>query len=211
MQGSYSPIVRAVFSLLLTQGVVSTTQADNGISTAISGFGTIGGTYTGDSAYTYVHNSSEFKATNGQFDLGLDSRIGVQAIFTYGTQLSVVVLEEAKRRGSENFSLGAEWAYLQYAPADDVKLRLGRVALATFLMSDSRDVGYAQAWFRAPNEVYQTEPFEPSMADRYSGMQAGGRSDSTWQAPMELRVKRNAAALSPARSAQSPRTTSRLP
>ena len=160
MQRCYSSVVRAVFGLLLTLGVVSTTQADNGISTTISGFGTIGGTYTGDAAYTYIHNPSEFKATNSQFDLGLDSRIGVQATFTYGTQLSVIVQEEAKRRGSENFSLGSEWAYLQYAPIGDVKLRLGRVALATFLMSDSRDVGYAQPWFRAPNEIYEADPFE---------------------------------------------------
>jgi hypothetical protein len=144
----------------LTLGAVSAAQADNGISTTINGFGTIGGTYTGDSAYTYVHNPSEFKATNSQFDLGLDSRIGVQANFSYGTDLSIIVEEEAKRRGSENFALGTEWAFIQYTPTADVKLRLGRVALATFLMSDSRDVGYAQPWFNAPNEMYGSEPFE---------------------------------------------------
>ncbi len=129
-------------------------------STTISGYGTIGGSYTGDSHLSYLHNASEFKATNSQFDLGLDSRIGVQATISYGTQLSVILQEEAKRRGSDDFSPGTEWAFVQYSPTTDVKLRLGRVALATFLMSDFRDVGYAQPWFVAPNEIYADEPFE---------------------------------------------------
>lgn len=160
MHGVKTPARRAAQCMALILAAGSAAHADNGISTTINGFGTVGGTYTGDSAYTYIHNPSEFKATNSQFDLGLDSRIGVQADFTYGTDLSVIVQEEAKRRGSENFSLGTEWAFLQYAPTSAVKLRLGRVALATFLMSDSRDVGYAQPWFNAPNEMYATEPFE---------------------------------------------------
>ena len=160
MQGLQSLSIRAALGMALMFAAGSAARADNGISTTISGFGTVGGTFTGDSAYTYIHTVSEFKATNSQFDLGLDSRIGVQANFTYGTYLSVIVQEEAKRRGSENFSLGTEWAFLQYAPTPDVKLRLGRVVLATFLMSDSRDVGYAQPWFNAPNEIYGSEPFE---------------------------------------------------
>jgi hypothetical protein len=146
-------------AIALGLGLVQMANGDD-FSTAISGYGTVGGTYTGNSAYTYIQNGSQFKATNSQFDLGLDSRIGAQATFTYGTDLSVIVQEEAKRRGSENFSLGTEWAFVQYKPTDDLKLRLGRVALATFLMSDFRDVGYAQTWFIAPNEVYSSEPFE---------------------------------------------------
>jgi hypothetical protein len=159
MQGLQTLFIRAALGLPLMLAAGSVARADNGINTTIGGFGTLGGTYTGD-GYTYFNNPSEFKATNSQFDLGLDSRIGVQADFTYGSELSVIVQEEAKRRGSENFSLGTEWAFLQYAPTSDVKVRLGRVALATFLMSDSRDVGYAQPWFHAPNEIYTSEPFE---------------------------------------------------
>jgi hypothetical protein len=135
-------------------------EADEGFTTAVSGYGTIGGTYSGNSAYTFVQNASDYKATNSQFDLGIDSRIGVQATFAYGTEFSVIVQEEAKRRGSEDFSLGTEWAFLQYTPTSDLKLRLGRMALATFLMSDYRDVGYAQPWFHAPNDIYAAEAFE---------------------------------------------------
>jgi hypothetical protein len=153
-----SPLRVFVF-VALPLFVAHAANAD-GFNTTISGFGSLGGTYTGNSNYAYVLNTSDFKATNSQFDLGLDSRIGVQATFTYGSDMSVVVQEEAKRRGSENFDPGTEWAYFQYTPTSDIKLRFGRVALATFLTSDSRDVGYAQPWFTAPNEVYAAEPFE---------------------------------------------------
>jgi hypothetical protein len=43
----------------------------------------------------------------------------------------------------------------------------GRVVLPTFVVSDSIDVGYSVPWFRAPNEVYATNPF-----DYFDGAQA---------------------------------------
>jgi hypothetical protein len=160
MQVGKRSLLHAYASLCAGLCLTGGASADDDLHLSLSGFGTIGGTYTGNSGYTYVHNDSEFKATNSQFDLGLDSRIGAQATITYGSKFTVIVEEEAKRRGSENFSLGTEWAFIQYSPTPEWKLRVGRVALATFLESDSRDVGYAQPWFHAPNELYGSEPFE---------------------------------------------------
>jgi hypothetical protein len=147
-------------SIILALCLSNAAQADDGFNTTINGYGTIGGTYTGNSSLTYIQSPTEYKATNSQFDLGVDSRIGVQGTFAYGDKISIVVQEEAKRRGSENFSLGTEWAFFQYKPTDDLKLRLGRVVLAAFLTSDYREVGYAQPWFTAPNELYGLESIE---------------------------------------------------
>jgi hypothetical protein len=160
MQGCYSALVPAAFSLLLTLGVVSTAQADNGISTTISGYGTVGGTMTSDGNYAYIHDPTEFTGATHQFDLGLDSRIGAQAVIDFGSGFSVTVQELARQRGSEKFDLGTEWAFVQYSPDPDWKFRLGRVALATYLFSDSREVGYAAPWFRAPNELYGSESLQ---------------------------------------------------
>ena len=144
-------------SLLIAWGVA---VADNGISTTLSGYGTLGGTMTSDGNYAYVHDGSEFTGAAHQFDLGLESRIGVQAVIDFGSGFSVTVQELARQRESEKFDLGTEWAFLQYSPAPDWKFRLGRVALATFLYSDSREVGYAAPWFRAPNEIYGSETLQ---------------------------------------------------
>jgi hypothetical protein len=160
MQGCHSPLVRAAASLLLTLGVISTTHADNGISTTVNGYATVGGTFTSDDHYAYIHDGTEFQGAGSQFDVGLESRIGVQAVIDFGSGFSVTAQELAKQRGSDEFSLGTEWLFAQYSPDSDWKLRLGRVALATFLFSDSREVGYAAPWFRAPNELYGSESFQ---------------------------------------------------
>jgi hypothetical protein len=159
MQGVKTPAVPAALGLLMTLGLVTATRADDGVTTTITGYGTVGGTFTSDSNYAYRHDATEFTGASNTLDVGLESRIGVQALFDFGSGLSVTVQEVARRRGSEDFDLGTEWLYAQYAPTSDWKFRLGRVVLPTFLLSDSREVGYAAPWFRAPNEIYASEPF----------------------------------------------------
>jgi hypothetical protein len=53
-----------------------------------------------------------------------------------------------------NPKLELEWAFVKVAPLSGLSLRVGRIALPTFVVSDSRNVGYANTWLRAPNEVY---------------------------------------------------------
>jgi hypothetical protein len=50
--------------------------------------------------------------------------------------------------------------YVQYAPTPEWKLRVGRVALDTFLFSESREVGYSLPWFESPPALYGAEPFQ---------------------------------------------------
>jgi hypothetical protein len=136
-----------------------TVLADD-ITTSVSGYGTVGGTLTSDGHYAYYHNSSEFTGASNSLDVGLESRVGVQAVVTFASQWSVTAQEVAKLRGSSNFDPGTEWLYAQYQPISDLKVRLGRVVLPVFLMSDTINVGYAAPWFRAPNDVYFAEPLE---------------------------------------------------
>jgi hypothetical protein len=161
MRGFNSPAVHGVFAVVLALGLglATTARAGDGVATTITGYGTLGGTFVSDGDYAYRHDSSEFVGATNRFDVGLESRIGVQAVFDFGSGFSVTAQEVARRRGSEDFSLGTEWLYAQYSPAAEWKLRVGRVVLPTFLLSDSREVGYAAPWFRAPNEIYASEPF----------------------------------------------------
>ncbi|MEP6546066.1 MAG: porin [Gammaproteobacteria bacterium] len=148
----------AIACIALMLAAVGAAGAD-GLTTTVSGFGTLGGSFTSDSHYAYIHDPSEFRGATNQFDVGLESRVGLQATFGFGSGLSVTVQEVARERGDKTFDPATEWLYLQYEPGSDWKLRLGRVALATFLYSDSRLVGYAAPWFHSPNEVYSAEPF----------------------------------------------------
>ncbi len=145
--------------MTLTLGAAGITRAED-FSTSLSGYGTVGGTFTSDKNFSYVHGTQEFTGASNTLDIGLDSRIGVQAVFDFGNGFSVTAQELAKQRGDQSFDLGTEWLYLQYQPTQDFKLRLGRVVVATFLLSDSINVGYAATWFRAPNELYSQQPFQ---------------------------------------------------
>src|SRR5581483_9600703 len=139
---------------------LAATSARADITTTISGFGTVGGSFTSNENYAYRHDASEFSGASNHFDVGLESRFGLQVKFDFGSGLSVTAQEVLRRRGDTDFDPGTEWAYLQYSPTSDWQVRLGRVVLPTFMYSDSRQVGFAQPWFRSPVEVYSQLPFD---------------------------------------------------
>jgi hypothetical protein len=149
---------RAALGAVLLLGCAAASADDIGVT--ITGYGTLGGTFISDTQLAYHHDPTEFKGASEQFDLGLESRLGLQAVLDFGSGFSVTAQELIRERASDEFSLGTEWLYLQYAPTSSLKLRLGRVVLASFLFSDSRNVGYAAPWFRAPNEIYGANPAE---------------------------------------------------
>ena len=145
--------VQAAVCATLLSGWAGAAAADD-ITTTLSGYGTLGGTFTSNTHSAYHHDGTEFTGAAEQFDLGIESRLGLQAVVDFGSGFSVTVQELIRQRGSDEFSLGTEWLYLQYSPDSAWKFRLGRVVVPTFLLSESRNVGYAAPWFRAPNEVY---------------------------------------------------------
>jgi hypothetical protein len=66
--------------------------------------------------------------------------------------------------------IGVEWLFAQFAPTSNLDLRIGRVVLPAFMISDSRNVGYSQPWLRAPVEVYTVMPLS-----NLDGVQANWR------------------------------------
>ena len=146
-------------ALAVAATLAATTAARADITTTFSGFGTVGGSFTGNSDFSYNHDASEYVGASNQFDIGLESRLGLQGKVDFGEGFSVTAQEVFRLRGSNQFDPGTEWLYVQYSPDADFQIRLGRVVLPVFLYSDSRQVGYAAPWFRAPNEVYASFPF----------------------------------------------------
>jgi len=156
----FNPISRACgVALLAGLGAVPSNAAENEITTAISGYGTVAATVTDDSDTQYISSLQQFKGATKQPDIGGESRLGLQGVITFGSQFSVTAQALAKRRGNTDFDIGTEWLFGQYTPIPGLDLRLGRVAMPTFLVSDTRNVGYAATWLRAPNEVYTVMPF----------------------------------------------------
>jgi hypothetical protein len=66
-------------------------------------------------------------------------------------------LQGLVRKNGNNDQFGAElaWAFAKIRLNDDFSLRLGRIGLPVYMISDVRNVGYANIMLRPPNEVYR--------------------------------------------------------
>ena len=173
MHLGYRNTCRGAVCAVLTLAAATSARAD--VTTTFSGFGTVGGTFTSNSDYAFRHDASEFTGASNQFDIGLESRLGLQAKVDFGSGFSVTAQEVFRQRGDTDYDPGTEWLYVQYSPASDWQIRLGRVVLATFLFSDSRQVGFAQPWFRSPVEVYAALPFNNLDGGQVSWQKTVGR------------------------------------
>ena len=131
-------------------------------------------TFNGYATLGLVHSSEERADVLGSFLLErgagftanwsaeVDSRIGAQLTAAFGAQLSAVVQLVAEQQADGTYTPHLEWANLKYQASPEFSLRLGRVVLPSFMVSDYRKVGYANAWVRPPVEVYALIPVSAS-------------------------------------------------
>jgi len=134
-------------------------------SVKVSGYGTVGVASANRDGLQLRSSLSQSQGSDGKPDFGVDSRLGLQAVATINPEWSVTAQLLGERRrvdstptSNDDFDVGFEWLYGQYAPTSNLSFRLGRVVLPAFMISDSRNVGYAQPWLRAPMEVYGGMP-----------------------------------------------------
>lgn len=147
---------------LLAFGVA---HAADGPQFKFSGFGTLAGTMTDHNDVKFRSSMNQSVGAGSSFDLGVDSRFGLQGTVDFGQGLTLVgqVLGQRRRvddsvNSNRDFDLGVEWLMAQYSVNSNLDLRLGRVVLPAFMISDSRNVTYSQPWLRAPLEVYGQMP-----------------------------------------------------
>lgn len=143
----------------LALGSAAAVAADNGITTTISGYGTVAGTLTDDADGGYVTSVQQHVGATNRLDIGLQSRLGLQGVVKFDPEFSFTAQALATRRAEKDYDIGMDWLYGQYTPVSGLDLRLGRMAMPTFLYSDTRNVGYAATWLAAPPEVYAPMPF----------------------------------------------------
>jgi len=136
--------------------------ADEAISYKFSGFGTVGAVVTNTDLAQFRSSGRQSNGATTSPDLGVDSRLGLQVNASFNDTFSAVgQLLTGRRDGSEMPQV--EWLFVQAAATPWLDVRLGRMVLPTFMVSDTRSVGYAQVWLRAPQEAYQM--FPPSSFD----------------------------------------------
>ncbi|AVR95558.1 porin [Pseudoduganella armeniaca] len=124
-----------------------------GENLTISGFGTLAAakSNTEDARFTRVNQR---EGTAGTYTFGLDSNLGLQSTYTFNDKMSATAQILSRKTSGETFTTELAWAFVKYKVTDEVAMRLGRVVVPAFLISDYQNVGYANTMMRPPIEMY---------------------------------------------------------
>jgi hypothetical protein len=87
-----------------------------------------------------------------------DNHVGIQFASSIDPTLDVTAQFISRGGAYENYDLETDWAYVDYKPFENTKLRVGKYKVPQFIASDYQDVGYAYPWVRPPQDVYGTNP-----------------------------------------------------
>ncbi len=147
-----SLVATSALALGVSQAFAATAIGDYA---TFSGFGTAAVTITDSDEVLYTRYAKLDGAAQGEPSANVDSNFGLQLNVKPTDWLTgTVQVLTIQRMGEENLKTEVEWAFLGFEPIDNLRIRVGRTAAPTFMISDTRNVGYANTWVRAPEEVY---------------------------------------------------------
>jgi hypothetical protein len=133
---------------------------------SVHGFGTIGAAYLDQpEGWAYTRSLNQ-RSSREDLRPELDSLIGLQLNYRPSATLELVgqataaVLDEAARPADY-----LDLAFVAWRPDDAWTLRLGRLNLDAYLLSDHRDVGFTYQFIRPPVEFYSRMPASLDGAD----------------------------------------------
>lgn len=143
------PALRAGCLLVAATGLLQAQEAFT-----FRGFGTLAAARSSTDEAEYLRDVSQPKGVARRVDVGLDSRLGLQANLRLGESWEAVAQVVSSRRYDDTFRPELTWAFLKWRATEEVELRAGRLGFDVFLFADARNVGYAHLWVRPPGEYF---------------------------------------------------------
>jgi hypothetical protein len=128
-----------------------------GMTFDFSGFGTAGYTYADTNKAQFVRDSQGTGADNSG-SAEIDSLAGVQGTVHFSSNLTATVQVMLRRYITTDYQLDVPVAFLKDSLTEDLSVRVGRLPLPLFMISDYRNVGFANTFLRPPQEVYGAAP-----------------------------------------------------
>lgn len=123
----------------------------------LSGFGTVGVSRTNnDEAYFNYPGQGGGADRSASFDP--DTKLGLQGSYKFTDTLSATAQVMTKYRATGEYKPDFDWAFAKWQAAPAVAVRVGRIGAPFFMISDFRDVGYANTTVRPPLDVYGQVP-----------------------------------------------------
>jgi hypothetical protein len=145
---------RSIYLFALLSACTATCYGADGPTVTISGFGTaaLTATDTDDAEYVRPNQASGVKKSART---GVDSNFGLQATAKFSKDFSGTVQGLVRKNATDYYGAELAWAFLKYKFNDDFTFRVGRMGTPIYMISDFRNVGYANTMIRPPAEVYR--------------------------------------------------------
>ena len=133
-------------------------QDAQGPTVKISGFGTGALTWTNTDQAEFGRPNQAAGARKSP-RTGVDSNLGLQADVGVNSWLSFTAQGLVRRDAEDDYGAELAWAFAKTRINDQFSVRVGRIGLPAFMISDYRNVGYANNFLRPPGEMYSQVPF----------------------------------------------------
>lgn len=146
-------------ALILFLAFLGIGQAAGADELKLSGFGTLGYSHEGRDRIGFMRNPTQPVSEHSNASFVSDSSVGLQLNYTPNPQFEAVVQMVARDKHRTSVGNSVEWAFAAWHPNEAVDLRVGRMGLDVFLLSDYRSLGFSQPWVRPPTEFYGWIPF----------------------------------------------------
>ena len=123
----------------------------------ISGFASIGAGFSKEGAGYAFYSDKDLDFTQ-------ESLFALQTSFAISPRMEATL--QLISRGSDDWKVKAEWAFVSYELNESSKLRAGKLRLPLYMLSDYLEVGYAYPFVRPSEEVYGV-----AMVSAYNGIE----------------------------------------
>ncbi|MCU6434886.1 porin [Undibacterium sp. Jales W-56] len=141
--------------LALPLAISSAYAADptDGPTVTISGFGTAALTRsnTDDAEFARVGQLAGVKSSA---KTGVDSNFGIQATAKMNDWLSLTGQGLVSKHITDEYGAELSWAFAKFKASDKLSIRVGRMGLPVYMISDYLNVGYSNTYLRPPVEMY---------------------------------------------------------
>lgn len=148
----YPPRSHYLFALLAA--AAATCQAAEGPTITVSGFGTLAVT-SADTDQAEFARPNQVNGVGKSWRDGPDSNFGAQATAKFNDSFSATAQGLVRKTATDHFGAELTMAFLKYKMNDDFSFRAGRMGTPIYMISDFRNVGYANTMLRPPAEVYR--------------------------------------------------------
>lgn len=145
--------VLAMLALPLAMSSAYAEDAFNMPTFTFSGFGTAALTRSNSDDAEFAR-PNQLKGVKTDAKNGVDSNFGFQATGKFNDWLSITGQGLVRKNATDDFSAALSLGFAKVKISDNFSVRLGRVGLPLYMISDYRNIGYANHMLRPPIEVY---------------------------------------------------------